>query len=424
MTMGFESEASAESVISRLAEPGEHILWTGRPNSEAMLGRHAGRFWIQVALTSVLIGGTAWLAARTFRAPALEPALLDALLDARFLVPAAVVLIVIPVLFVVLRKRFVRYVHSLTYGMTDRRLLVVERNEIVDEYRPEQLGRVHIRRRTRGFGDVNLGRRSTARAGARGSRDAVQREREYVGFKALPDAEAMQATIEKWIAFHQSRAESASADFLEAVKETAGPRDVERNDIERNDDVPDDAVRRVSHHALGLRIEFPESWRIRVRAKKKPNGRMFFDSVRWQESDEAGDWNVVLGEGPMHCSVEVEVFEIAPTASYESLSSNRLATAVKGSLVDAEPVVEIKTLSGFRVTRRKEIEVGEGGVATLAAVVTLERETVLHDGRRQVWIKSTWPESSEALGHVVDRIVRSTRLDHMGRSTATSDRQK
>jgi hypothetical protein len=57
-------------------------------------------------------------------------------------------------------------------------------------------------------------------------------------------------------------------------------------------------------------------------------------------------------------------------------------------------------------------------------VVTLERETVLHDGRRQVWIKSTWPESSEALGHVVDRIVRSTRLDHMGRSTATSDRQK
>jgi hypothetical protein len=239
----------------------------------------------------------------------------------------------------------------------------------------------------------------------------VQREREYIGFKALADAEAMQATIEKWIASHQRRAESASADFLEAVTDTADRPDAERNDVTGNDHMPGDGVRRVAHNALGLRIAFPESWRIRVRNKKKPRGRVFFDMERWHEPEQASDWNVVLGEGPIRCSVEVEVFETAPTVSYEALSNSRLATAVSGTVVDADPAVDINALKGFCVTRRRKIQVTESAVATLAEVVALERETVLHDGRRQVWIKSTWPEASEALGQVVDRIVRSTRLD-------------
>jgi hypothetical protein len=138
---------------------------------------------------------------------------------------------------------------------------------------------------------------------------------------------------------------------------------------------------------------------------------VFFDSERWQEPEEAGPWNVVLGEGPMRCSVEVEVFETSPTVSYEVLSRGRVATAVSGTVIDADAAVEINSLNGFCVTRRKEIQVTESAVATLAEVVALQRETVLHDGRRQVWIRSTWPEESEVLGQVVDRIVRSTRLD-------------
>jgi hypothetical protein len=404
--MSFEGDASAESVIAGLVEPGERILWAGHPDREAMLSHQARRFWLRMALTPVLLAGMAWLAVRSLPVGAFESVPLEILLESRVLVPLVIVLVAIPVLSGVLRKRFERYVGSLTYAMTDRRLLVVEGDEVVDQYRPEQLGRVHVRRRSRGFGDVNFGRRSSTRAGTRVSRDAVQREREYVGFKALADADAMQAAIEKWVASHQLRAESASADFLEA----ADRPEIERTDVDRTDHA-DGGARRITHNALGLRIEFPESWRVRVRNKKKPRGRVFFDSERWQEPEEAGPWNVVLGEGPMRCSVEVEVFETSPTVSYEVLSKGRVATAVSGTVIDADAAVEINSLNGFCVTRRQEIQVTESAVATLAEVVALQRETVLHDGRRQVWIRSTWPEESEVLGQVVDRIVQSTRLD-------------
>jgi hypothetical protein len=396
-------------VIAGLVEPGERMLWAGHPDREAMLGRQARRFWLRMALTPVLLAGMAWLAVRALPVGAFESVPLEIFLESRVLVPLVIVLVGIPVLSGVLRKRFERYVGSLTYAMTDRRLLVVEGDEVVDQYRPEQLGRVHVRRRSRGFDDVNFGRRSSTRAGTRVSRDAVQREREYVGFKALADADAMQAAIEKWVASHQSRAESASAGFLEAVTDSADRPEIERSDVDRTDHAAGGACR-ITHNALGLRIEFPESWRIRVRNKKKPRGRVFFDSERWREPEEAGPWNVVLGEGPMRCSVEVEVFETSPTVSYEALSKGRVATAVAGTVIDSDAAVEINSLNGFCVTRRKEIQVTESAVATLAEVVALQRETVLHDGRRQVWIRSTWPEESKVLGQVVDRIVRSTRL--------------
>ena len=49
-------------------------------------------------------------------------------------------------------------------------------------------------------------------------------------------------------------------------------------------------------------------------------------------------------------------------------------------------------------------------VAGFAAVVAPVRHTVLHDGRRQVCIVSTWPEGSPELERAVHAVVESLEL--------------
>lgn len=402
--MALRTEPGVESAISVLVDPGELILWTGRPDTRIMIGRERVRWRVRIVLVPAALAGIAWLASRMAPAGTLAFPQLLPLLESRVLVFAVLVLIGLHILSLFMLRRFQRYVSSLAYAITDRRLLVAEGDRIVDAYAPEQLSQVHVRRRSRGFGDVIFGRRTAMHTGGR-RLDRVQRERERVGFKALADPDAVQARIEEWLAGHQRHAESESAAFIHDLRKAPDGDDADRHAVR-----PDGAVRPIFHPALGLRVEFPSSWRVRVRAKKKPHGRVFLDRERWQEPADPGDWNLVLGEGPLRCAVEVEVFETEPTVTFEDLSTSRLA-AMGGSVTDAQPAVEINALSGFSVTRRRDVQVSEVGVATLAATVIRERLIVLQDSRRQVCVRATWPEDSEDLAHAVDAVVRSIRLD-------------
>lgn len=48
-----------------------------------------------------------------------------------------------------------------------------------------------------------------------------------------------------------------------------------------------------------------------------------------------------------------------------------------------------------------------GEAAGIAAVARLSHKYLLHDGRRQRYIETRWPEGSEALGEAVDAVVES-----------------
>jgi hypothetical protein len=136
----------------------------------------------------------------------------------------------------------------------------------------------------------------------------------------------------------------------------------------------------------------------------------FFDREHWRALGEPVEWNVVHGEGRLGCSVEVEVFETKETVSFDSLANSRVADAFGGKVVATEPELEIDGLAGFSVTRRNDLRLDTDSAATFAAVVKLERQTVLREGSRQLFVRSIWPEESEVLARAVDRVVRSIRL--------------
>jgi hypothetical protein len=408
-TAVLPSERTPEEVVSGVLEPGERILWVGRPDADSMSARERRRARLRrYGGTAILLGAGALLLDRV------TPGLLDSLepgvlAQPPVLVPVLIVLIVLPVLSVLGARRYARYARSLVYGLTDRRLLVIEGTEVVDERTPETASRVVLRQRGRDHADVVFGRRGTTHPGPGRMRDPVQREREIVAFKALGDAESVKSRIETWLAEH-IRAAEAETGAAESVR-TPPPVPAGAAVQPESEPGPDSIGRQVTLATPGLRVAFPASWRVRVRAKTKPQGRIFLDREDWRDPDEPGEWNVVRAEGPLRCSVEIEVFETRPTVTFESLSNSRIADAAAGPVAAEERNLQIGGLTGFAVTRRNDLNVDSRGTATVAAVVVLERMTVLHDGRRQVCARSTWPEDSNDLARAVDESIRSIRLD-------------
>jgi hypothetical protein len=411
---------SAEQVVSGVIEPDEQILWTGRPDADAMAAGERRRWMLRLLLWPPLVAGAAWMAARASPAVMEGAPSLDLLLEPRVRLSVIGLLIGIGALGVAGRMRFRRYARSLAYALTDRRLLILEGSEITDDYPPQRLGRMRLRRRGRGLADVVFGVRGASRGGTMRSRDPVQRERNMVAFKALPDADDVLSRIDAWLAGKLRAAEAEVSSFGGVAGESAG--DVSRSmrhastaagnatDDTGGASAGTDGARRISHASLGLVVDLPEPWRVRVRNKKKPYGVTFFDREHWHALGEPVEWNVVHGEGPLGCSVEVEVFETKETVSFESLANSRLADAVSGRVVATEPALEIDGLAGFSVTRRSDLRLDTDSAATFAAVVMLQRRTVLREGSRQLFVRSIWPEESEVLERAVDRVVRSIRL--------------
>lgn len=403
------ARTTPEEVVSAVLEPNERLLWAGQPAAHIIIRGFRRRqlvgLWIALPIAAAV---TLWA---TARGGPIDALFRDLLLQPRFLVPATAVALVMLILRYVSYRRVARYARSLSYAMTDRRLVVLEHGKVVDDFPPERLSRLAVRRRAHGYDDVVFGQHARAAGETRGTRDPVLRERNVVAFKALADAEAMVARIEAWLDEHKAGAERAVAAAAEELTAASGTsvRTIARTDTRST--AGESVLRHIVHARLGLRVDFPRSWEVQVRTKSKPRGRFFLDREKWHRPEDAGDWNVVRGNGRMHVSVEVEVFETRPTVTVDSLAGGRLAEAVAGGVVDSAPDVRINGLQGFNVTRRNEIRSDPvTRQATLAATIVRERHTVLYDGRRQIYVVSSWPEDSPELEQAVDSVVRSVRI--------------
>jgi hypothetical protein len=381
----------AESVVSQVLEPGEELLWTGRPELEQPVPRGSRyRKVIAVATIAAVPIFAYWYLPDTF---GFRELLQEVDAGTTAMVIGGFTLFAFLLIFLPgPAARLQRYMQSLNYAITNRRLLILEGDKVTDAYPPERLFRPRIRERAPGFADVVFGEQRRD-----ATRDVVVRERAEVAFKGLRNARDVMERIDNWLADHLRKAEAEVAEFLN--RRPAG------QDSSRGG-------RRIENRKIGLKLDTPEAWSVKVRYKKRPEGSIGIDLANWQPPDMAGDWNALLLEGPVKCKVEIEVFETEPTLSFEALSESRVADSLAGEVVESERDIAINGVHGFFVTRSRELALDiVTNKAGDAAIVAPERRTVLHDGRRQVHVLSSWPERSSQLRRAVDAVVNSIELE-------------
>ena len=392
----------AEQVISRVLEPGEKILWSGRPHVEVSMD-HFGqrRRRARTVGIPIIVIVTLWLARDQLGLASLEGVSSLFSENPRMLLAMMVLVVLIALVYVFKvddRSRLERHIRSLSYAISDRRLLILERDKVVAAYTPEQTRRPSLHKRSPGYSDVIFDQRSSGEADEV-TRDPVARERRQIGFKALPNAQEIKQHIEEWIDDHIRETAREVADFVKATPSR------QRRDLPTGG-------RRIENLALGLKLDAPEEWKVRVRMKKKPQGKIFLDKENWHQESETGAWNLVKIEGPSRCMIEVEVFETMPTVTFDELAHSKLADSITGKIIESGTDCEINGMRGFYVTRRNDLQMNpDTNSVGIGAVVAPERHTVLHDGQRQIFIVSTWPEDSEDLKRAVEAVVESIELN-------------
>lgn len=391
--MGQGSESNIESRL----RPGEKLIWSGKPQHEAGGATRKRNLWVGPAIQLAVIVAVVW-----FINGQLPQGALDRFLGGKELGTGAVIG-VSGVIFVVFflpgvlktlkldsQSRLDRYFLSLQYAITDQRVIIMQ-GDRVDSYGPEDLTQLKILDRGDGRQDVQFQENdpATGTTASRGD-DPVGWEQRRVGFKMLTDAEAVKQRIEQWIEGH-----------LEAVGEQAQSFASEDSESGRT----------FSNPSLGLQFHAPEGWDIRVRKKAQAHGETFVDKAHWRAIGETDDWNLVRLDGPMDARVEFELFETdKPLVSFKKMTKSRLVRMMVGKPIDADPEFELNGMHGYRLTYRDnlQMEKGKSGeVAGIAALAKLSHKCLLHDGRRQLYIETRWPEGSEALGAVVESVVNS-----------------
>jgi len=147
-----------------------------------------------------------------------------------------------------------------------------------------------------------------------------------------------------------------------------------------------------------------------VRKKAQPFGAKFVDKQSWYSIGETDDWNLVRMQGPMDSVVEFELFETEPLVSYKTMTKSFWVKALVGKPIESDADFRLNGMAGFRLTYRDDLQMENnkrGEAAGIAAVARLSQKYVLHDGKRQLYIETRWPEGSEELGKVVDAVIQT-----------------
>lgn len=381
-------------IQSRL-RPGEKLIWSGRPDYQAGQSIRRTNRWFRPVIYLLVIIVAAWVITTSIPEGTLEGAFGGMKVNSTMVFAIAGVIFVMFVLPSVLkalkldnRSRLDRYFLSLHYAITDQRLIIMQ-GDTIESYGPGDLTQLKIRDRGDGRQDIEFQDRTTSDSAAR-RKDPVGWEQRHAGFKVLPDAEAVKQRIERWIDEHLDEASESAEAFNSGDSES---------------------TRTFSNPSLGLTFHVPEGWDIKVRKKAQPYGAKFVDKLNWHEIGESDDWNLVRMDGPMDSRVEFELFETEkPLVSLKTMTKSFWVKAMVGKPVDSDPEFRMNGMSGFCLTYRDDLQMSKdrnGKAAGIAAVARMSKKYVLHDGQRQLYIETRWPEGSGELGEAVDRIARS-----------------
>lgn len=393
-----------QTVVSKVLEPGESLVWSARPDVEVLCEYSAGSQSLLARLFGpqrgqspgghlVLIAGLViaelvlWPRRDALPVLAIVPGI-GALLLALVLVGAS------------LRRRSIRrWAERLTYAITDRRVLVLEGDVVTDAYTPEKWP--GSRRVDRGPRHADLLFETITSAGERWKRapdpsrvpkvydGMLHYERSRKAFKALPDADVVQGRLQDWSEAHRRETERAFRQYVES------------SDSELAEPEPPAGARRITNARIGLTVSLPDTWRVQVRARRKPSGASAVDLIDWRDYDGSDDWNTLYAEGPARLAVGVELMETpTPTLTLRSLRGGWLGRILGGKVVNEDHRVRLGAFSGFSVTSAAPMSHGR----------MLQRNVALHDGKRQLVLSAAWARGTPQAEELLESVLASIRV--------------
>lgn len=391
--------STPENPVDQYIEQDETVIWRGRPHGAGtpqgtpLQANNLVRIAIYVvALIAALIVGKPFLSQ-------LEGSMAQTISELP-IVPIAVVLAIMFVLPRVLKafkldkaSRVQRYLDSMGFAITDRRIIVTVRKDALSRTEvlslgPADLGKLRLREAGEGLHNLLLLKRNNRKGGGAVVRNVSGLDARYAGFKLIEDAEAVQAELENWIAERVAETEQRAASFA---------------------DGDESAITPIENARLGLKLIAPNDWRIRVRKKAKPFGETFIDKEEWRSPADSDDWNLVSMQNTLGAALQFEVFATEPTVTFEQMTGKLASMPGGGKPLETDENVAFGNLEGFSVTRRQALvtDPASGVLCDAAHLPLITRKYVLHDGHRQVYIETTCPEVCEKTARAIATAIRS-----------------
>lgn len=400
------SPVPAETLLRRIMADDETLIWAARPNIDVILkdrGQSGARSPARMLMLVVVVGGSFWLLTRYsgVELPATTEDL-GKLLESKAIYPVTA-FIGIFILARLIRRlgwdngsRLKRWLRGQSYGLTNRRLLILSGDSIEHELGPEDFVEPRVQDRGSGYGDVELKVRSSP--GEQRSSN-FQREQLRVAFRAIPNAADVKQRIDDWRREFRRKEEKEAQAFLDGAAATAREAGVAGN------------VRTLRNDTYGVTLSLPDSWHIKVRKRRKPYGKVFVDLERWEKPEERPDWNALKAEEDYFTAFEIHLDHVRkPVMVYQQAKTSALIKALSGEIVESDGNVQRGNFEGFSITR-KHVERRPDQIITDRSRPALHRWMLLHDGRLQIGMSMMWPENSEPLERAIDKIVESIRVD-------------
>lgn len=426
------TQPAPESQLKRCLERGEKIEWAGRPDvmafkkgivypyfittNNAFLDNRLFRRVLIIFLVIVLLlaivfpmvsGDEAMVVATPF---GMNPIILLAIFF-------------LPVIFIIVRKfniyrqnnwkgRGEVLAASLTYGITNNRLLilrdgVIEEEFVVSAVHPKLVERLNAP----GFGDIIWGKRALNRNHGHGRRASpLEIELSRIGFKALADADSVIQKIEAWRKRQVEKMSQEGEAFLDQSKQSpdSSTVKVDRDEKKKPASGKQGISRSIKNTTMGFSIEYPEQWDLKVRKRRLAFGKWGLEKEAvWSEEGDLSKWNVVRVESKLGSMVEVQVHKTKPINTFEKLIESNAGVGGVLELLDKNPDFSVNGLKGYYVTRLT----GGDSIPILGKLAnipeTYTRLHVFHDGQKQYYVESDWHKDAPAEGLLCEAIVAS-----------------
>lgn len=395
MEQDYSPTESAEQQIDRIKDSRERRLWAGRPNADAMkkgTGHGASRTnWIMLIVGGAIIAA---VGSAAYKGGQLGVSGLTESFNWPLVGIVAFTLFTIGRHFLKNRSDVENWAEGLTYGITDRRLLVLRDGVIEREYSISEVNQPVLvdRQNAPGYSDIIWGQTAPEmQSGNRGhKRTARQTEELRVGFKALSDGEAVMEKTGAWRTAHlQESAEKAEA-FVSSVREDSSERHQIRNSTHR------------------FSIEVPDTWDLMVRHRRLVFGKWGIEKeAQWGTEKSISDWNVLRVEADVGSYVELQVHETKPINTLDDMLNSKAAQQVGlTKVIDQNADFELSGMRGFYLTRERRGRSNAISTGQTQDVSTWHmRQYILHDGQRQYYFETVWPADSDAQRDICTAIV-------------------
>ena len=389
--------------VRKVIAADETLIWAGKPDVVAMRNG-ATRLGPTLGRLSLLLSRLAIVALAIYIAinrDALNGSDADNLVNI-VLAGIAILVLLGPAFSTRQLKSFEKWASQLTYGITDRRALILQDGAIAEEYTIAEINEPKMKPRMHApdFSDITWGRTVVIGGSDRPGFDMRKRERLTQGFKALADGDTVLRFLRKIRAEHIHQAANDVEAFVEATPAA--------------EEASNDARQRVTSPTYGFSVDTPAAWNTRFRFKKVALGKFGIENEeQWEaDADAIPNWNVVRCDSPIGSYVEVQVHKVKPINTLDKMINSKAAKLVGlTEVVDQNASVDINGLPGFYLTR---VRTGNQRSIKSGDVVNEStwhmRQYVLHDGTNQYYIEALWPQDAPSEKRVCEAVARSLRL--------------